>query len=188
MTGNTVLLGIALAQLRMDAAARSGLALAGFFAGAGLAAWLVERDRSSHPWPAAVTAALALEGLVLAAFALGGALRMPPAWLIVFSAVAMGMQSAAVYRLEVSGITTTYITGTLTRLAADLMPGPRHRRPAGVASGRLLAGVWAIYLCGAATGAVIPVRAPALVLALPAALVLLIAAAAALAYRRRSTP
>ena len=37
MTGNTVLLGIALAQLDGDAAARSGLALAGFLAGAAAA-------------------------------------------------------------------------------------------------------------------------------------------------------
>ena len=58
MTGNTVLLGIALAQLDGDAAARSGLALAGFLAGAAAGAWIVERDHSQGLWPRAVTLAL----------------------------------------------------------------------------------------------------------------------------------
>ena len=40
------------------------------------------------------------------------------------SALAMGIQSAAIRRLEVSGIATTDITGTLTNLMAQLM---RHR-------------------------------------------------------------
>lgn len=58
MTGNTVLLGIALAQLDGDAAARSGLALAGFLTGAAAGAWIVERDHSQGLWPRAVTLAL----------------------------------------------------------------------------------------------------------------------------------
>jgi Protein of unknown function (DUF1275) len=41
--------------------------------------------------------------------------------LIVLSALAMGIQAAAVRRLGVPGIVTTYITGTLTSLMADLV-------------------------------------------------------------------
>lgn len=55
MTGNTVLLGIALAELDGDAIRRSILALAGFLAGAAAGAWIVERDHSDCLWPWSVT-------------------------------------------------------------------------------------------------------------------------------------
>lgn len=48
MTGNTVLLGIALAELDGGAIARSGFALAGFLTGAAVGAWFVERDHSDR--------------------------------------------------------------------------------------------------------------------------------------------
>jgi uncharacterized membrane protein YoaK (UPF0700 family) len=106
MTGNTVLLGIAIAQLDGDAAIRSSLALAGFLAGAGVGAWIVERDHSKGLWPRAVMLALTLEWLILVAFALGWQLASdalpaaaPTAALIVLSAPAMGIQSAAIHRL-----------------------------------------------------------------------------------------
>ena len=78
------------------------------------------------------------------------------AGLIVLSALAMGVQSAAARRLDVSGIATTYITGTLTNLVAQLVRGV-HRagvrlapvqqtRPAHGAV--LLAAVWLVYLGG----------------------------------------
>jgi uncharacterized membrane protein YoaK (UPF0700 family) len=41
--------------------------------------------------------------------------------LIVLSAFAMGVQSAAVRRLGVPGIATTFVTGTLTSLMVDLL-------------------------------------------------------------------
>ena len=41
--------------------------------------------------------------------------------LIVLSALAMGVQSAAVRRLAVADVATTYITGTLTGLTARMV-------------------------------------------------------------------
>ena len=40
MTGNTVLLGVALVQGEADAAGRAGLALGGFLAGGAIGAWI----------------------------------------------------------------------------------------------------------------------------------------------------
>jgi uncharacterized membrane protein YoaK (UPF0700 family) len=44
MTGNTVLLGLALVRADSQAALRSGLVLAGFLLGGTLGAWIVERS------------------------------------------------------------------------------------------------------------------------------------------------
>jgi len=57
MTGNTVLLGLALAQGEVRAALRNILALLGFSAGVFVGAMIVERDSKPTEWPVAVTAA-----------------------------------------------------------------------------------------------------------------------------------
>ena len=57
MTGNTVLLGLALAQGEVLAAVRSILALIGFAIGVFFGAIIVERESYPAEWPAAVTAA-----------------------------------------------------------------------------------------------------------------------------------
>src|SRR5262245_5866467 len=68
MTGNTVLLGLALAQGELLAAWRSILALLGFVAGAAVGALIVERRPRDGTWTSAVTGALALEAVLLAVF------------------------------------------------------------------------------------------------------------------------
>ena len=156
MTGNTVLLGVALCRARWWAVARSGAALVGFLTGVAVGAAVAERGREDVAWPRSVTAALALEFaalLVLAAgWAFAGETRAVLYCLIFVSALAMGVQSAAVGRLGVSSVSTTYVTGTLTtftRRSVDrLRPGGKDpkRGP------RLTAGVWLSYLAGAITG------------------------------------
>lgn len=118
MTGNTILLGLALGQEQGLAALRSAIALAGFLAGVVVGAMLVGPEEGRGIWPARVTAACALESAILLAVALGGLLvgaapAAPEVYaLIALAALAMGLQSAAVRVLGVSGVTTTYITGT----------------------------------------------------------------------------
>jgi len=191
MTGNTVLLGIALAQLDGDAIARSSLALAGFLAGAAAGAWIVERDHSDGLWPWAVTLALTLEMLLLLAFAAGWYLAQDTlasatttAALIVLSALAMGVQSAAVTRLDISGIATTYLTGTLTNLVARLM-GRSRRKSKPFRKSALLAAVWIVYIGGAVIAAVDLSRNLVLALVLPAALIMVVVTIAAIAFRPR---
>ena len=92
---------------------------------------------SEDIWPRVVTLALAVEAVILCVFAAGwqsvgeAPAALPLAMLIGLSAIAMGIQSAAVRRLEVSGIATTYITGTLTQLVARFMrPTLQNSTPA----------------------------------------------------------
>jgi uncharacterized membrane protein YoaK (UPF0700 family) len=191
MTGNTVLLGIALADFDGDAIARSSLALAGFLAGAAVGAWIVERDHSDSRWPRAVTLALTLESLILLAFAAGWYLTRDTlasatttAALIVVSALAMGVQSAAVSRLEITGIATTYLTGTLTNLVARLM-GRSRRKSKPFRHSALLAAVWIVYIGGAVIAAVDLPRNLVLALLLPAALIMVVVTIAASVFWRR---
>ena len=125
MTGNTVLLGLAIGQGQGLAALRSIIALAGFAIGVALTAVVLELRPSRGEWPIGVTRAVAAEAVILGVFTITwhlgehrGALLYA---LILFSAVAMGIQSAAIRHLKVPGIATTYITGTLTSMVAEFV-------------------------------------------------------------------
>lgn len=126
MTGNLVLLGLAAGRVQGLEALRSGTAFAGYALGVTVASRLLGRDLRSHAWPSRVTAALAVELAPLAALAVGWVLtggKPVRPWLellIASSAMAMGVQSAAVQRLAVPSISTTYVTGTVTSLFTEL--------------------------------------------------------------------
>lgn len=197
MTGNTVLLGLHLGQEQGAAALRSLVALLGFGAGLVIGALFVERYRGQGPWPPSVTWALALETALLVVFAVamysldpldaGASVES----MVALSAIAMGIQSAAVRRLNVPGIATTYVTGTLTTAVTSLIAGSRANSPQG--SGRVegvpAAGAWwrsvrlqllalLVYSFGAAVGGLAYDRWPALVAVLPALAVAGVVAAA----------
>jgi len=132
MTGNTVLLGLHVAQEQGAAAVRSLIALLGFGVGLVIGALIVERSADAAPWPKAVTHALALEVLILAVFTVSSYVTavIREVWeaqsLIALSAIAMGVQSAAARRLDVPGIATTYLTGTFTSAVTGLVAKSRR--------------------------------------------------------------
>jgi uncharacterized membrane protein YoaK (UPF0700 family) len=194
MTGNTVLLGLGVIQADGEATLRAGLALLGFLAGGALGAWVVQRVPHQAVWPRGVTIALGLEWLLLAAMALV-ALPLPPtpdpgteapgraslvAALIVVSALAMGVQSAAARRLDVSGVATTFITGTLTTLTTMIATVP----PQVTRGRRLLLAVWLLYVVGAMLGTAVVLNAPHLAFAAPVALLLPVIIAATAGFWR----
>lgn len=192
MTGNTVLLGLALGQGDVAGALRSIMALLGFFCGVLLGAALVARA------PGSLAVALAVELVVLVAVALAWPFAEGTGqWvevrllLIAAAGLAMGVQSAIAYRIGVAGIATTYITGTLTTLAARLVG--RSTGPAGQAASWVHAAVWLAYGAGAAFAGAMRVLWPALVggagwpsaaLALAIVIVAAVALCAALGQRR----
>ncbi len=100
-------------------------ALAAFVIAIYLALRLTQRARRSH-----LAAALAV-GMAAQAAVLAGWVVLPhplslvaTAALLVPSAVAMAAQTAVSKRVEVrSGVSTTYVTGTITSIAADLADG-----------------------------------------------------------------
>jgi uncharacterized membrane protein YoaK (UPF0700 family) len=184
MTGNLVLLGLAVAQSLGPEAQRSVVALVAFAAGVAIAANVGRARATEEVWPARITLALAVEVVLLIGFA--------AAWwsfgrrpvgegvlgLVALAGLAMGMQSATARQLAVRGVSTTFVTGTLTTLVSDVvtLAGP----PGGWS---LNAGVLAALLLGAVIGGITEVHAPLVAAILPAAIVALVVVAAVLGFR-----
>jgi uncharacterized membrane protein YoaK (UPF0700 family) len=146
MTGNMVLLGIGAAQgdrsLATNAAGAIGCYILGCVAGTRLAGTASDDGRT---WPPSVTRALAVEAAVILAFAIAwwctgsrpaGDVQLP---LLVANSFALGIQSSAVQRFGVPGLSTTYMTGTLTTVVVKLTSGRRVRDVAH--SGQILSGL-----------------------------------------------
>jgi uncharacterized membrane protein YoaK (UPF0700 family) len=130
MTGNTVLLGVALGQGQTEELIRATIALAGFILGVAIGSVVVahdSKDEKQENWSSEVTVALVLEGLILVVAGFSWYLAGPALnefgryALIILASIAMGIQSAAVQHLRVAGISTTYVTGTLTSLVSELV-------------------------------------------------------------------
>ena len=138
MTGNIVLLGLAVGQGAFGNALRSLVALAAYSVGVVVGARIVGAVAIETHWSPKVTRALAIEWVLQAAFLTGWVLTearpdgVGAATLIAFSGVAMGIQ-AATARALAPGMSTTYVTGTLTGLLTELSAlgaasGDRRRR------------------------------------------------------------
>jgi uncharacterized membrane protein YoaK (UPF0700 family) len=130
MTGNMVLLGVAASSGDGALAASSGLAILAFCAGAALGARLAGIPVAGDPvWPRPVTVALGVEFVLFAAYAVGWWVtggdpgRGPALVLLLCTAVGLGIQSSTVQRFGVSGMSTTYLTGTLTTVVIRLATG-----------------------------------------------------------------
>lgn len=132
MTGNTVLCGLALTG--HGDLLNPPIALAFYVCGAILATFFTRHVAQKTEWHRAISLTLLLEAALMAAaeirwtvLQLHGALRMPAQQdpltrpLLAAVSLAIGMQSGAMLRLHVPGIVTTYITGTWTNLASNLV-------------------------------------------------------------------
>jgi uncharacterized membrane protein YoaK (UPF0700 family) len=206
MTGNAVLLGLAIGQGQGLAALRSLVALAGFALGAAIGALVVERGAKHGHWPRGVTAAISVEGFVLGLFTITwhtpGTARSGVALyaLIALSAVAMGIQSAAIRHLNVPGVATTYITGTLTSFVAGLVGwlgaaevsslGTKSAGDPGISAAaakkhaaRLQATVFFVYGVAAVASGFLQARSSALVTLSPLIAVALVVANALMRHR-----
>jgi uncharacterized membrane protein YoaK (UPF0700 family) len=184
MTGNAVLLGLAIGQVEELRVVHSVVALTFFILGVMLGARLVGGGRERIVWSSRITLALGVELALLIAFAIAwrpvGPARAGPGLdgLIALSALAMGVQSAAARRCAVSGVSTTYITGTLTGLMAELVA------VAGAPEdwGRLV-GVLGALVAGAVVGGMAVTLLPSGAALLPGAVVAVVVAAAAAGFR-----
>jgi uncharacterized membrane protein YoaK (UPF0700 family) len=171
MTGNMVLVGVAIGTGDASALGLTLAAIGGYVTGVFVGARVAGEYRSGDiPWPRAVTRALLVELAAFAVFAAawwsrGGA--PPESWfgpLLAVNALALGVQSSAILRFGVSGLSTTYMTGTLTSVITRL--AARHPLTSLGRSGAVLAGL----ICGAAAGGLLftlaPLGVPALQLGL----------------------
>src|SRR5262249_46938344 len=158
MTGNAVLLGLAIGQTQELQVAHSTAALVSFVGGVVMAAQLLGPPPHPVVWSSRITFALGLEFVVLLVFAVSWLVGSRASGhgllvLIVLSGLAMGIQSAVARRLAVPGISTTYITGTITALVAELTSvsgavGERRRMTAvigALVAGAITGGLMLVY-------------------------------------------
>jgi uncharacterized membrane protein YoaK (UPF0700 family) len=163
MTGNLVLLGIALARHDAERIGQVLVALVCYMAGVALGARITRAPEPNDPvWPQAVTRALAVEAVFFVAYATlwwatGAHLGVEAqAALVGLGAIALGIQSSAMQRFgEGLGLNTTFLSGSLTRLVGRLATGHRFRD----LHHHLL--VLAGLVCGGVLAALLVLHAPA---------------------------
>jgi len=175
MTGNVVILGMALAGGDDLPVVGPLLALGTFMAGAALAGVVLRPVEVG--WTPRTTALIAAVGLLLAAITVllvaVGADLPHAAQLTVTGmlALAMGMQAATARHLSVKDVTTVVVTSTITGLAAD----SRLAGGSGKHAGRRLTAI-ALICAGAGVGALLLQAQLAWGVGVSAVLTLLVAA------------
>ena len=196
MTGNTVLLGIAVSQNRGDLV-HPAISLACYAAGAVIGSLLTGTVRPGTVWSKAISWTLMLEALLLVGGEAGWianhlhANRSPNLYLLLATvALAIGIQSGAMVQLKIPGIVTTYITGTWTTMLTGLVRLATRKRKQAPQQNlefeqRLLlqAGVLSVYFLSAVLTGWLFRYAPLAVGVLPASAVLLVAVHGALQGR-----
>ncbi|MFI2103383.1 YoaK family protein [Isoptericola sp. NPDC019693] len=154
MTGNVVILGMALAGGDDLPVVGPLLALGTFMAGAVIAGVALRPVQVG--WTARTTGMFATVGMLLAAITVllvvSGESMPHPVQLTVTGllALAMGTQAATARHLSVKDVTTVVVTSTITGLAADSRLAGGH----GTNSGRRIAAI-ALICAGAAAGALL---------------------------------
>jgi uncharacterized membrane protein YoaK (UPF0700 family) len=143
MTGNMVLLGLAVARRSLAVFSYTTVAVAGYIAGVAASTLLARRVRAGGaarselgraepdaPVQRHIRWMLGAELTLLAGFTVGWEIcgASPAGWaqfvLLATLAAAMGTQSAAVNEMGLAHVSTTFLTGTLTGLVSALVsPG-----------------------------------------------------------------
>jgi uncharacterized membrane protein YoaK (UPF0700 family) len=142
MTSNIVFLGLAAANQSATLAGHAAVSFAGYVIGVAGGSRMAHSGHRNgdaapghggKPWSAWVTATVITEMAVFVVFIAGweitgtkpsGAAQL---FLLAVATVAMGMQSAVVVVLGIAGVSTTYMTGTLTTLIDTIArPDPRE--------------------------------------------------------------
>ena len=185
MTGNMVLLGVAVGKHDASIAIHTGVAFLAYVLGSFVGARVAgHAEENEHLWPRPVVHALALELAVLVVFGLWWELvgATPSTGieyaLLSLNAIALGIQSSAVLRFGISGLSTTYLTGTLTQFIAGLTKrgAPLQARSAFI----LLA-----LIGGAAAGASAAIYAPRLAPLVPIVALVIVVGGAWSSFHRR---
>lgn len=129
MTGNTIMLGLAIGQGKVASSLHSLAALAGFFTGALIGASIIENTKKG--WSYYVTLSVFAESLIILLLVLiwfkePQVLSNDVRYVSIFlAAIAMGIQSATIRYLNIPGVVTTFITGTITTIGMSVIKGFR---------------------------------------------------------------
>lgn len=135
MTGNMVLLGLAGAGADWALARHVGLAILSFMVGVAAGTWISGKSSSNDGvWPRRVTLALGVEAFLLTVFLVVWEVTLVDREVVIeqlllaLAALSLGLQSSAVQRFGVPGLSSTYLTGTLTKLVAGFAGGKPFRQ------------------------------------------------------------
>jgi uncharacterized membrane protein YoaK (UPF0700 family) len=186
MTGNMVLLGVSAGKGDVSLAIHTGVAFIAFVLG-GLAGARVagHATKDQDFWPRSILTALVLELSVLGVFAIwwesvaGAPTGAEEYAMLGVNAVALGIQSAAVLRFGISGLSTTYLTGTLTQLVASLT---KRQEPV---LGRNVVILLALIV-GAGSGAAVALDVPRLAPAVPIVVLAFVVVCGEIVFHRRT--
>ncbi len=170
MTGNMVLFAVAAAGSNAPLVVRTALAILGYLGGSALGVRLAGAGYTATPartvrrllW--AELALFVVYAVVFQIVGMEGHLAVQAAMLVV-AAIGLGVQSSAVQSYQVSGLSTTFLTGTLTSVAVHLAQG----KPLRHASRSLL--ILGGLLAGAAAAAGLALASPRAAVCLPAVFV-----------------
>ena len=184
MTGNFVFLGLRIAAAPGPHIVSVLVSMGAFASGVMLATRIVSPAPRSEVWPWRVTLALGVTVVAQAAFAAlwlsvhGYASLTAADFLLGFSALGMGFQTAAVFSLGIQGVFTTAATATFTVLSGDSAhwsntEPERHR----------LAALLVALTLGAVAGGLLMVHAREYAPLLPVCASALVVSAAALSFQ-----
>lgn len=127
MTGNMVLLGLSVGHQEAALAVTSATAITSYVIGVIVGARVAGSARPDDPvWPRSVTRALTVELVVMIGFlvlweaTIGDRPADLKLLMLAVAATALGIQSSAVQRFGVHGLSSTYLTGTLTTVIGSL--------------------------------------------------------------------
>lgn len=127
MTGNTVLLGLSIGEGNVASSLQRIAALAGFFTGALVGAYIIENTKKG--WSHYVTLNISIETiiifvLVLIWFKVGVVTNNILLYIsIVLAGISMGIQTSTIRHLQIPGIITTFLTGTITSIGMSMVKG-----------------------------------------------------------------
>ena len=165
MTGNMVLAGVGAATGDTDLTLLAVAAILCFALGCALGARLAGTPQHGDPvWPRPICRALGVQLVLTAVFAVGWWTTggdpgdLVQLGFLMVNALGLGIQSSAVQRLGQSGLSTTYLTGTLTTIAVRVATG--HRLGTVSASLQILLALVAGAALGGALTAFVPQAAP----------------------------
>jgi uncharacterized membrane protein YoaK (UPF0700 family) len=166
----------------------TGIAFLGFVAGSLVGARVAgHAQEGDEIWPRPILKALFMElgvFLIFAAWweiAAGAPVGGAEYALLSINAVALGVQSAATLRFGISGLSTTYLTGTLTQLLAGLA---KRKEPVSGRSALILLAL----IGGAALGAVIALHAPRFAPLIPVGVLAFVIVCGEWIFHRRTNP
>lgn len=139
MTGNTVLLGLAVFKKNGDLL-HPLISLTCYAAGVLSASFLTRKVDPGQLWAKAITWTLFVEGALMSVaeagwWTMSSGQRSPLSTSMLreaflgFVALAIGLQSGAMLQLKIPGIVTTYITGTWTTMMNGLIRFATNRKP-----------------------------------------------------------